>query len=106
MRKDRIGQFVGLFPKKYSENRKNVWTSPRINYIVTLTQKMLWTGKAMIVMPSITFLGQTLSDIDLAEIKEVIETCRNLSRTEIASTICELFSWERQSGRLKTVECR
>ena len=60
----------------------------------------------MIVMPSITFLGQTLSDIDLAEIKEVIETCRNLSRTEIASTICELFSWERQSGRLKTVECR
>ncbi|MFA7062075.1 MAG: Druantia anti-phage system protein DruA [Pedobacter sp.] len=100
------GQTVALLPIKLSVDIKNVWTSSLLNYIVTVTKKMLWIGKAMIAMPPITFLGHTLSDIDLAEIREVIDTCRNLSRTEIANTICELFSWERPSGKLKTVECR
>jgi hypothetical protein len=29
-----------------------------------------------------------------------------LTRTELANTICELFSWKRPTGKLKTVECR
>jgi hypothetical protein len=107
MRTDRINQVVELLlPKKMLAHQKNVWTSSLVNYIVTLTQKILWIGKAMTAMPPVTFLGQILSDIDLAEIRDVMDTCRNLSRTEIASTMCELFSWKRQSGRLKTVECR
>jgi hypothetical protein len=53
----------------------------------------------------ISFQGQTLSEQDLADIKEITDTCRGLSRTELASTICELFSWARPSGKLKTVEC-
>ena len=54
----------------------------------------------------VTFQGRTLSKGELSEINEIIETCRGLSRTELASTICELFSWTRSIGRLKTVECR
>ncbi len=103
MRTGNIRLIIRRLSKKISAKTKNVWTSPLLNYIVTVTQKMLWIGKAM---PPITFLGQTLNENDLTEIKDVIDTCRNLSHTEIASTICELFSWERHSGRLKTVECR
>jgi hypothetical protein len=56
----------------------------------------LWAG----------FLGRAVSEGELAEINEIIGSCRALSRTEIASTICELFSWKRPSGKLKAVECR
>jgi hypothetical protein len=106
MKTNSTGQIVELLLKKLSAIRKNGWTSSPLNCIVTSALKILWIGKAISAMPPITFLGQTLSDRDLADIKEVTDTCRNLSRTEIASTICELFSWERQNGRLKTVECR
>ncbi len=106
MKTNSTGQISELLLKKLSAIRKNDWTSSLLNCIVTSALKILWIGKAISAMPPITFLGQTLSDRELADIKEVTDTCRNLSRTEIASTICELFSWERQSGRLKTVECR
>lgn len=32
--------------------------------------------------------------------------CSGLSRTELASTICEILDWRRLNGKLKTVECR
>ncbi len=52
------------------------------------------------------FCGQIVNNQQLAEIIEIIETFPNLSRTELASTICELFLWKRPTGRLKSVECR
>jgi len=52
------------------------------------------------------FCGQIVSQEQFGEIIEIIETFPNLSRTELASTICELFSWKRCNGKLKTVECR
>ena len=52
------------------------------------------------------FCGQIVSQEQLDEIIEIIETFPNLSRTELASTICELFSWKRCNGKLKSVECR
>jgi len=52
------------------------------------------------------FCGQIVSQEQFDEIIEIIETFPNLSRTELASTICELFSWKRCNGKLKTVECR
>ncbi|MGD8209535.1 MAG: DUF4338 domain-containing protein [Desulfobacterales bacterium] len=52
------------------------------------------------------FCGQIVSQKQLNEIIEIIETFPNLSRTELASTICELFSWKRCNGKLKSVECR
>ncbi|MBW2608545.1 MAG: DUF4338 domain-containing protein [Deltaproteobacteria bacterium] len=42
----------------------------------------------------------------LLEIIEIIDTFPNLSRTELANTVCELFSWKRPTGKLKGVECR
>lgn len=52
------------------------------------------------------FCGQIVKDQQLFAITEIIETFPNLSRTELANTVCELFSWKRPTGRLKSVECR
>ena len=52
------------------------------------------------------FCGQVVTKEQLLEIIEIIETFPKLSRTELASTLCELFSWKRPTGKLKSVECR
>lgn len=52
------------------------------------------------------FCGRTVSAQQLAEIAEIIETFPKLSRTELANTVCEIFSWKRPTGKLKGVECR
>ncbi|MEA1947416.1 MAG: DUF4338 domain-containing protein [Thermodesulfobacteriota bacterium] len=51
------------------------------------------------------FCGQIVSDDQLVDIVEIIATFPKLSRAELANTICELFSWKRPTGKLKTVEC-
>lgn len=53
-----------------------------------------------------SFCGQPVSAQQLSEIAEIIATFPKLSRTELANTICELFSWKRPTGKLKGVECR
>ena len=52
------------------------------------------------------FCGLSVTTSQLELIKKT--TCRypNLSRTEIASTLCELLEWLRPNGKPKTVECR
>jgi len=52
------------------------------------------------------FCGQVVKNQQLSEINEIIETFPKLSRTELANTVCELFSWKRPTGKLKSVECR
>lgn len=52
------------------------------------------------------FCGQTVNAEQLSEIVEIIETFPKLSRTELSNTVCELFSWKRPTGKLKSVECR
>ncbi len=52
------------------------------------------------------FCGQAISRDLLGEIAVIVETFPKLTRTELANTICELFSWKRPTGKLKTVECR
>ena len=52
------------------------------------------------------FCGQTVKAEQLTEIVEIIETFPKLSRTELSNTVCELFSWKRPTGKLKSVECR
>jgi hypothetical protein len=52
------------------------------------------------------FCGQIVNKQQLVEIKEIIEIFPKLSRTELANTVCELFSWKRPTGKLKSVECR
>lgn len=39
-------------------------------------------------------------------IMQIIERYGRLTRTELASTLCELLDWTRPNGKLKTVECR
>lgn len=57
-------------------------------------------------MSSDTFCGHVISSEQIVEIATIVDTFPKLSRTELANTICELFSWKRPTGRLKTVECR
>ena len=52
------------------------------------------------------FCGRSLTGDEVDQIKEIVSTCKGISRTELASTVCELFDWKRPTGRLKTVECR
>ena len=52
------------------------------------------------------FCGRVVSKEQLIEIAELIETFPKLSRTELANTLCEIFSWKRPTGKLKSVECR
>ena len=51
------------------------------------------------------FCGRTFTGDEVDQIKEIVSTCSGISRTELASTVCELFDWKRPTGKLKTVEC-
>ncbi len=57
-------------------------------------------------MPSEPFCGQVICRDQISEIVVIVDTFPKLTRTELANTICELFSWKRPTGKLKTVECR
>lgn len=50
------------------------------------------------------FKGREFSPAEVALIREVVATCRGLSRQELASTVCELLGWQRPGGGLKTLE--
>ena len=52
------------------------------------------------------FCGCDINNREIADIREIVSTCNGISRTELASTVCELFEWKRPTGKLKTVECR
>jgi hypothetical protein len=54
---------------------------------------------------AVNFCGQALSTKDLTLIGEVVAACQGVSRTELASTVCELLDWRRANGRLKSREC-
>ena len=50
--------------------------------------------------------GREFTQEELSLIQEIVEDCSNLTRTELAGTVCELLDWKRPSGRLKKHECR
>ena len=52
------------------------------------------------------FCGRAVGKNQVSEIVEIVATFPKLTRAELANTICELFSWKRPTGKLKTVECR
>lgn len=55
---------------------------------------------------SVQVLGRVFYEEELLEIRDIVKDCSGLSRNELANTVCELFTWKRQNGRLKTMECR
>jgi len=52
------------------------------------------------------FGGEPVSNEQLALVIQIVRRYGGLSRTELASTLCELLDWTRPNGKLKTVECR
>jgi len=52
------------------------------------------------------FLGEAVSERELATIREVLDSYPGLSRMELAATVCELLGWKRWNGRPKARECR
>lgn len=57
-------------------------------------------------MVPIKFCGHRVTDEEMNLIRELSEEFWGISRTELASTVCELLGWKRPGGGLKTVECR
>jgi len=53
-----------------------------------------------------SFAGREIGLDEMAMIGEVVESCRGVTRMELANTICELLGWSRRSGGLKGRECR
>ena len=49
--------------------------------------------------------GRIFPASEIALIREVVATCRGLSRKELANTISELVGWTRANGLLKEAEC-
>jgi hypothetical protein len=56
-------------------------------------------------LSSTTFSGRQFTRKELAEIKDTIETFGNLSRSEIAFTLCENLNWKNPAGKLKINSC-
>ena len=52
-----------------------------------------------------SFCGRPIKPRELRLIRELVGSYPNLSRTELAHTVCELLGWKRPSGRLKSREC-
>ena len=51
------------------------------------------------------FCGHAVSARELELIERVVHSCRGVSRTELAATVCELLDWRRANGGLKSREC-
>ena len=54
---------------------------------------------------SYRFSGKVFTAQGISLIREVVATCRGLSRKELANTISELLGWKRPAGGLKEPEC-
>ena len=55
---------------------------------------------------TLSFKNQSFSSDEIELIREVTDSCRGLSRQELAKTVCELLDWRRENGGLKTWECK
>ena len=51
------------------------------------------------------FSGREFAPQDVSLIREVVEGCSGISRTELSYTVCELLEWRRPNGGLKGREC-
>jgi len=63
-------------------------------------------GDAAAATEPVTFVGRTFSAEEVRLIEQLLANHPNLSRHELAATVCELLEWKRPNGRLKTRECR
>ena len=54
---------------------------------------------------TLKFCGKPLKETEWKLVGELAREFWGISRTELASTVCELLGWRRPNGKLKTVEC-
>jgi len=54
---------------------------------------------------TVSFCGRVLTAGELNLVRQIIADFPNLSRAELAHTICELLEWRRPNGKLKSPEC-
>ena len=52
-----------------------------------------------------TFSGRRFTRKQLAQVQETIQRFPNLSRTELARTVCEHLNWKTPNGRDKVESC-
>ncbi len=52
------------------------------------------------------FCGNPVTEKERTLIFELVDRYKGLTRTELASTVCELLEWVRPNGKIKTLECR
>jgi len=57
--------------------------------------------KSIANLPKTTFSGRRFTRKQLARVQETVQSFSNLSRTELAFTICEHLDWKTPSGSLK-----
>ncbi len=55
---------------------------------------------------NLKFCGREFTGKEVALIREVVQTCSGISRSELAHTVCELLEWKRVNRRLKARECK
>ncbi len=56
-------------------------------------------------LPKTTFSGRRFTRKQLAQVQETVQVFKNLSRKELALTLCENLSWETPNGQLKVNSC-
>ena len=60
---------------------------------------------AIDTLPKTTFSGRRFTRKQLAQVQETVQTFTNLSRKELALTLCEHLSWKTPNGKLKVNSC-
>lgn len=61
--------------------------------------------KAIDTLPKTTFSGRRFTRKQLTQVQETVQTFKNLSRKELALTLCEHLSWHTPNGKLKVNSC-
>ena len=61
--------------------------------------------KSVEALPSTTFSGRRFTRKQLARVQETVERFPQLSRTELARTLCEHLNWRTPNGRYKIESC-
>ena len=61
--------------------------------------------KAISTLPKTTFSGRRFTRKQLTQVQETVQTFKNLSRKELALTVCEHLSWKTPNGKLKVNSC-
>ena len=61
--------------------------------------------KSVETLPGTTFSGRRFTRRQLAQVKETVERFPQLSRAELARTLCEHLNWKTPNGKAKVESC-